>query len=327
QLMNSSNLKFAAKPSRRQPLLSLAVAIIVLSSGSVSRAQEDPIFSGPQVEEKLPSFEAMIARGSEKGEDSKAGEATKAPTLIVFWHELGRPGFALLRTLSEYSLSLEPKGMQTRVVILTDDLDSSRFGGALRLLPENLTVLTAEGGKDGPGSFGLNRDVRMTILVAKDQKILGNFALIQPSVQADGPKIIQAIADAVGEEPPTLESLLQKGRRRMQRGDSAQTDRAMRPAQSAKLTTLLRKMLQAKKDEDIESVAAEIESLIEKDKAARSDLARRANTIVTSGRVERYGTAKTQEYIQAWAKKLKAESESKQSQDKETAETNSSGTP
>ncbi|MFN3191568.1 MAG: hypothetical protein ACE361_13750 [Aureliella sp.] len=317
--MRSAQPRLRALQSLQRSTLLLSGLAFTLILVSPLQAEDDPIFSGPQIEEKLPSFEATVARGPEKGQPSKAGAATKAPTLIVFWHEIGRPGFALLRAISDYSLSLESKGLLTRVVLLTDDLDASKFGGAVRLLPEKLTVLTAEGGKDGPGSFGLNRDVRMTILVAKDQKILGNFALIQPSVQADGPKIIQSIATAVGEEPPTLESLLLKGRQRMQRGATRQTDRAMRPkqrpAQSNELTALLRRIINTAQDDDIASIATEIEELVEKDTAARNDLARRANTIVDSGTVKRYGTAKTQEFIRSWAKKYKPDATPKQPSD------------
>jgi hypothetical protein len=48
----------------------------------------------------------------------------------------------------------------------------------------------------------------VTVLVAKDGKVTGNFALVQPSVAADGPKIAEAIAKALGSEKgPTLEEL------------------------------------------------------------------------------------------------------------------------
>jgi hypothetical protein len=47
----------------------------------------------------------------------------------------------------------------------------------------------------------------MTVLVGKDDKVTANFALVQPSLQADGPKIAAAIADALGQPAPTAEEL------------------------------------------------------------------------------------------------------------------------
>jgi uncharacterized protein (TIGR00369 family) len=43
----------------------------------------------------------------------------------------------------------------------------------------------------------LNRNVTLTVIVAKDQVVTANFPLVQPSVQADAPKIsVVALADS-----------------------------------------------------------------------------------------------------------------------------------
>ena len=47
----------------------------------------------------------------------------------------------------------------------------------------------------------------VTVLVAKDDKVTANFALVQPSVAVDAPKIIEAIVGAVGGKAPTAEEL------------------------------------------------------------------------------------------------------------------------
>jgi len=49
--------------------------------------------------------------------------------------------------------------------------------------------------------------VTVTVLVAKDDKVTANFALVQPSVAVDAPKIIEAIVAAVGGKPLTAEEL------------------------------------------------------------------------------------------------------------------------
>ena len=48
----------------------------------------------------------------------------------------------------------------------------------------------------------------MTVLIAKDNQVTANFALVQPSIAADAAKIAQAIADVLGDQQaPTLEQL------------------------------------------------------------------------------------------------------------------------
>ena len=59
-------------------------------------------------------------------------------------------------------------------------------------------------GKEGPGSYGLNREVMITVLVAKENKVTANFAILSPN-ETDAPKI-KAAADEilkVAFEPPT----------------------------------------------------------------------------------------------------------------------------
>ena len=46
-----------------------------------------------------------------------------------------------------------------------------------------------------PGAYGLNRNVAVTVLVATDRVVSANFALVQPSLEVDAPKIFKSIAD------------------------------------------------------------------------------------------------------------------------------------
>ena len=77
-------------------------------------------------------------------------------------------------------------------------------------MPGGVPVGISTDGQEGPGAYGLNRKVQMTILVGKDDKVTANFALVQPSAAADGPRIAQAIVDALGGgKGPTAEELQQ----------------------------------------------------------------------------------------------------------------------
>ena len=63
-------------------------------------------------------------------------------------------------------------------------------------------------GKEGPGSYGLNRNVTLTILVGKEGKVTANFALVQPSTQADLPKILEEVAKVAGGPVAKAEHLI-----------------------------------------------------------------------------------------------------------------------
>ena len=43
-------------------------------------------------------------------------------------------------------------------------------------------------GIEGPGNYGLNRKVTLTLLVAKGTKVVANFAIVQPN-ETDAPKV------------------------------------------------------------------------------------------------------------------------------------------
>ena len=54
-------------------------------------------------------------------------------------------------------------------------------------------------GKEGPGAYGLNRKVTITILVVKDNKVHANFAILSPN-KADFPKVKKAIDEVLAIE-------------------------------------------------------------------------------------------------------------------------------
>ena len=68
----------------------------------------------------------------------------------------------------------------------------------------------------------------MTIVVAKDNVVTANFALVQPGI-ADAPKVIAALAKTCGDaEPPTVEALTAK-QPRYARGRGEMMETAKRP--------------------------------------------------------------------------------------------------
>ena len=71
---------------------------------------------------------------------------------------------------------------------------------------EILTGISPDG-REGAGSYGLNRNVAQTVLIAKDGKVLHNFAFTQPMLYTD-PHLLGAIVQAIEVEPATLEKWL-----------------------------------------------------------------------------------------------------------------------
>jgi hypothetical protein len=105
-----------------------------------------------------------------------------------------------MNTVMRMAADRSDKGLTAACIFLTDDATAT--GNWIKRIPQHVAKGPLYGispdGIEGPGSYGLNRNVALTVLVGEKQRVTGNFALVQPSVQADGPKIFQAIVDVTG---------------------------------------------------------------------------------------------------------------------------------
>jgi hypothetical protein len=178
--------------------------------GAFAFAEETKDFSGPQKGEAISSFKVRGVLGDKAGEEyDLVAQAKGQPLVLMFVHEVNRPSVGLARVVMDYAATLKKDGLSSGLVLLTADATETedwakRAAGAL---PKGVPIGISTDGIEGPGAYGLNRKVTVTILVAKENKVTGNFALIQPSVAADAPKIIEAIATTAGAKPPTGEEL------------------------------------------------------------------------------------------------------------------------
>ena len=179
---------------------------------AIGRAEEPAKeFSGPQVGEKVTPFSVRCVVGDDAGKDIDVVQSSAGKPLVIFFvHEVTRPSVGLARLILDYARSRKADGLQAGLVLLSADATASeawakRAAGAL---PRGVPVGISKDGAEGPGAYGLNRKVAVTVLVAKDNQVTANFALVQPSVAADGPKIAKAIAEVLGDrDAPTLEQL------------------------------------------------------------------------------------------------------------------------
>ncbi len=282
---------------------------VLLAAGvEVFAAEGDEIFSGPQPGERVPKLTVRNVFEDPAVDLDPVANAKNGPLLLVFVHKRERPAFGLANTLLRYSLTRKKDGLNTAAVFLTGDLtETSNWMRQIRnYFPPGATVAVSPDGIEGPGSFGLNRDVTMTVLVVKEQKVTANFALVQPSLQADGPKIAKAIVDVLGGgDVPNLEKFSGQRMQQMQR-DGGRNARGRSDEQDPKLTGMLRQLIQ--KDASAEQVAAvakELNAYLDRNEAARKRVGEIANRIIDAGKLENYGTQAAQEHLKAWAKKYK----------------------
>jgi hypothetical protein len=174
----------------------VALAILLLAL-----TPQDPKYSGPQKGEKAPGFKVFDVGTRQETDYLAAGKG--APTLLVFIHELTRPGAALIRALDEVGQIKQARGLRTHFVSLSEDRD-----GAERHLPQVVKSINLRSplgisldGKEGPGAYGLNREVMLTILVVKDHQVAANFAIVSPN-ETDAPRIKAAVDEVLKAAAP-----------------------------------------------------------------------------------------------------------------------------
>jgi len=285
--------------------------ILILGFASTLIAQEkdgvvEKEFSGPQVGESLP---ALVTTGvfddlAGKPQDLiKQGDGKTA--IIIFVHQFTRPSIQVLRGLSTYAENNAEK-VHGSIVFLTDDIPEmeATLSRARRALPQKTIITTSPDGLEGPGSYGLNRKMTLTVLVAKDGKVTGNHAFVSTTAQTDVLEVVNPIAKSIGQRPPTLAQL-----------GMVQT----RPAPNtggvnvrALLGPVINKMAT---EEMVNAAAKRAEAIFAKNKAAATHVAGIAQRIIDTGRLESYGTKRGQYYLKKWAeqfgpKKDKEESKS-----------------
>lgn len=290
--------------------LGLSDALLTQSAQAQEESQAEPIYSGPQVGEELTPFEITGVF------DDKAGkrfdpitEAQGKPVVLLFLHQANRPSIGMTRLLMNYLAERKDQDVASCVVWLTADPtqaenDLKRMRHAL---PEKTMIGIFPDGVEGPGAYGLNRQVTLTILVGKENKVTANYALVQPSIQVDLPKILKSIVDIAGGEVPDVSKMQQAGMERPNMRANANNNRnAPNEALTEQIRTYLRPLIQKDAtDQQVDEAAAAVEAWIEKDEAARKEIARISNTIVNSGKLENYGTPHCQEILRKWAEKYK----------------------
>ena len=172
---------------------------IALAATLLTLAPQDEIFSGPQKGEKTPGFTVFDL--DTRKEVDYVTDWRGAPSVLVFVHELTRPGAALMRPLDRYAQIKSVRGLKIAFVSLVDDRDQAERhlpvvkGAIFMKSPLGISV----DGKEGPGAYGLNREVTLTILVARGNEVHANFAILSPN-ETDFPGVKKAIEEILATE-------------------------------------------------------------------------------------------------------------------------------
>lgn len=281
-----------------QTIIRATVITLLLTAVTVA---DEPLFSGPQVGEELRPFEAIAAFG-DTGAVNVLDDTNDAPILVVFVHQITRPSVGLMRLLMEFAASKEHSGLKSRLVFLTDDVTETTayLKRARHALPRSATALISTDGIEGPGAYGLNRKVTLTVLVGSKGVVTANFALVQPSVQADATKIGHEIIKVLGgSDAPTLQQMGYKESR------MAMNRTGQQPEQEATYRQKMAPVIQKNATpEEVAAAATDVEDFAAKNRWFRQRVYQASRLITEGPRLKEYGTPEAQAYLKKWAKEF-----------------------
>ena len=256
-----------------------------------------PVYSGPQPGEQITAFPLQGVLDDLAGKEiDLVAQSQNGPLVLIFVHERSRPAFALTNTVMRFAATRKASGLTAGMVFLSADLTDTEnwLKRVQQHLPSDVAIGISPDGREGPGAWGLNRHVAITVVVCQKNVVTANFALVQPGVDVDGPKIFRAIADVTGGgEVPAPATF--SGRPQMANdGRRDEQDPALRPL----LAPLIRKTATP---EQVETAAKAIIEYAEKHPAARRQISEIANRIIAADRLASYGTPPAQNYLKKWA--------------------------
>lgn len=281
-------------------MLRLAILLVTLSpchlvTLSAARA-DDPVFSGPQPGEKLTGFKVQQVFGPAAGKEiDPVAELKGGPTVLVFVHELTRPGRQLLLPIEAYGNDWSKDGLATHFIWLT--ADKAKTEEFLKTAQASIGIKAPIGisvdGLEGPGNYGLNRKMTFTILVAKDNKVVANHAIIQPN-ETDAPKVLADVAKMLGKAAPMADEV-----RKRAGGPGRQPVNADEPEGAQRIKESMRPLL---KETDKEKIAAAFQRLDEWAGRDRKKATWLRGYLELIFEKSKYGTDEVKEGYRTWKK-------------------------
>lgn len=310
--------------------MTAAVLLIAALSAQDMQGREE-VYSGPQKGEKITPFKVISFAPDTQGKEVDYIERFDgSPTLIVFIHEITRPMAQMIRPLDRHAHRRKER-LRSVFVLLPKDMNKmERYAPVFRnVLKLKSRVGVSIDGEEGPGNYGLNREVTVTVLLAKENTVVANWAIVSPN-ETNAPRIIRAVDDLLGIEEPTgmegedgerpkedlearvaaLERQVRELRRivdrlRRQTGERPERKKARKPGKGAppkdpRLTSLLRRVINKNLSEsDVDEAMKEIEEYVKDDAALRKELQDAYTLVLELGYGTEHAKEKIREYLGA----------------------------
>jgi hypothetical protein len=273
-------------------MLTTFLLLLAATVGANEAAAQEEVFSGPQIGERLVPFQTRWASGDKAGQTfDLVADADGKPVLIVFVHNVTRPSIGMTRTVIEYARRKWPDTLTAGIVFLSGDATDTEtwLKRASHAIPKNVPVGISVDGLEGPGAYGLNREATLTVLVGKENAVTANFALVQPSLPVDTPKIGKALVEVMGGgDAPTLAQMM--------------GDRQRGPMRDERFRAMLGPVVdKSASPEEVKAAAKKVEELAAKNDRFRIGVGQRIRRIIEAGRLTTYGTPEAQVYLKKWA--------------------------
>lgn len=177
------------------------------------------VYSGPQKGEKTKPFKVLHVNNDEFQDATVLAQESKGVDLVCFVHKLSNDDRILYGLGLVDFYAARHKKLTSNFVLLMEKND--KMSNMLRAwnkgnLFRNTRVSLSADGVEGPGFYGLNRNVAMTVLVIKDNAVVDNLVFNAPNYR-DLESIMVSVANALGESKPTLAGVQQELKAQRQR--------------------------------------------------------------------------------------------------------------
>ncbi|MFK7737306.1 MAG: hypothetical protein AB8B50_14830, partial [Pirellulaceae bacterium] len=184
-----------------------------------AKADSERVYSGLQPGEKSKPFEVLHIKDDELRKSEIVEASEDGVTLVCFIHRLSTDDRILYGLGLVDFYAARHKDLSSHFVLLSDErnkiekmLRAWNKGGLFK----HSTVSLSVDGAEGPGYYGLNREVAMTVLVIKGNKVVENLVFNAPNYR-DLESIMGVVATANGKPKPKLEDVQKELRAERQR--------------------------------------------------------------------------------------------------------------
>ncbi len=270
----------------------LTLVAMSLPVSGQEKIEDQKVFSGPQPGEKLPPLKARIIIGQNAGKEVDILSAADGkPVFLIFMNAFGELVNETMRVMTLYAERQEKGDFVTAVVWVTSDPSEleAKLKRAKPHMPKKTPVGISLAGPEGPGAYGLNRHVQMTVLVAKENVVTANFALVQPSIQADSVAVLSELVKVIGGQPPTLAEVITPRNRQI-------------------VATRIELMLnKSASDDRVRQLAAVMERFVRSRRDAKIKLGQMSKEIVEGGQFDDRALAIG--YLRKWAKEYEEDAD------------------